>query len=92
MPIVKYCIEVLLKPKVEEERDEQLAIGVFDESKNKNKNDGDDGDLHGSLDGYITILKQLYEDQEQNIVRLLPGVDLNRQNIYDQFDLSLIHI
>ena len=86
MPIVKYCIEVLLKPKVEEERDEQLAIGVFDESKNKNKNDGDAGDLHGSLDGYITILKQLYEDQEQNIVRLLPGVDLNRQNIYDQFD------
>lgn len=57
MPIVKYCIEVLLKPKVEEERDEQLAVGVFDESKNKNKNDGDDGDLHGSLDGYITILK-----------------------------------
>lgn len=86
MPIVKYCIEVLLKPKVEEERDEQLAVGVFDESKNKNKNDGDDGDLHGSLDGYITILKQLHEDKEQNIIRLLPGVNLTRQNIYDQFD------
>ena len=85
MPIVKYCIEVLLKPKVEEERDEQLAVGVFDESKNKNKNDGDDGDLHGSLDGYITILKQLH-DKEQNIIRLLPGVNLTRQNIYDQFD------
>lgn len=86
MPIVKYCINVLLRPKVEEERDEQLAIGVYDETKNTNKNDGDSGDLHGSLDGYITILKQLHEDEKCNIVRLLPKVSLNRQNIYDHFD------
>lgn len=86
MPIVKYCINVLLRPKVEEERDEQLAIGVYDETKNTNKNDGDSGDLHGSLDGYITILKQLHEDEKYNIVRLLPKVSLNRQNIYDHFD------
>lgn len=86
MPIVKYCIEILLKPKVEEERDEQLAVGTFNDNNNKDKSDGDAGDLHGSLDGYITILKKLYEDTTKTIVRLLPEVKLDRSNIYDQFD------
>ena len=42
MPIVKYIIEVLLKPKIEEERDEQIAVGVYDENKNSGKKDGDE--------------------------------------------------
>lgn len=86
MPIVKYIIEVLLKPKVEEERDEQIAIGVYDDSKNKNKKDGDSGDVFGSIDGYVTVLKKIHEDVELNMIRLLEGVTLTRENIYDKFD------
>lgn len=86
MPIVRYIIEVLLKPKVEEERDEQIAVGVFDESKNKGKKDGDDGDEFGSMDGYVTILKNLHGNENYKMVRLLKDVKLTRANIYNQFD------
>ena len=86
MPIVKYIIEVLLKPKVEEERDEQIAIGVYDDSKNNNKKDGDNGDVFGSIDGYVTVLKKIHEDPEMKMVRLLEGITLTRENIYDKFD------
>lgn len=86
MPIVRYIIEVLLKPKVEEERDEQIAIGVYDETKNKNKKDGDEGDEGGSMDGYVTVLKSLHGDANCKMVRLLKDVKLTRENIYNQFD------
>ena len=86
MPIVKYCIEILMKPKLDEERDRELAVGVYDESKNTNKKDGDAGDLGGSLDGYVTILKKLHADATSKIVRLLKDVSLTRENIYDHFD------
>ena len=86
MPIVKYIIEVLLKPKVEEERDAQIAVGVYDETKNSAKKDGDSGDLFGSLDGYITILKRIHADKSLEMIRLLEGVTLSRENIYNKFD------
>lgn len=86
MPIVRYIIEVLLKPKIEEERDEQIAIGVYDETKNKNKKDGDAGDEGGSMDGYVTVLKSLHGDTDCKMIRLLKDVKLTRANIYNQFD------
>ena len=86
MPIVKYIIEVLLKPKIEEERDEQIAVGVYDENKNSGKKDGDAGDVFGSIDGYITVLKRIHADESLNMIRLLKDVVLTRENIYDKVD------
>lgn len=86
MPIVKYIIEVLLKPKVEEEREQQIATGEYLEDNNTNKKDGDEGDTFGSIEGYVTTLKKLHADASIDMVRLLQGVELTRDNIYDEFD------
>lgn len=92
MPIVKYIIEVLLKPKVEEEREQQIATGVYVEANNTGKNDGDTGDIFGSIEGYVTTLKKLHADASVNMVRLLQGVDFTRDNIYDEFDKLYMQI
>lgn len=90
MPIIKYIIDVLLQPKVEEERDEMLGTGVYNESANADKSDYEAGDVGGSMDGFVTILKKLHADADRKIVRLLTvngeSVELTVDNIYDQFN------
>lgn len=86
MPIVKYIIEHLVKPKLDEERDIMLATDVYDEEKNSEKKDGDSGDIGGSMDGYVTILRKLYAEAESGMVKLMEGVTLTRENIYNEFD------
>ncbi len=86
MPIVKYIIEHLVKPQLDEERDTMLATDVYDEEKNSEKKDGDSGDIGGSMDGYVTILRKLYAEAESGMVKLMEGVTLTRENIYNEFD------
>lgn len=96
MPIVKYITDVLLVPKVEEERDEMLGTGVFNANANTNKTDGSAGDVGGSMDGFVTVLKALYADADVDMVRLLhtdgESTVLTIDNIYDEFDKIYLQI
>lgn len=86
MPIVKYIVEVLLKPKIEEEREEKLTTDVYDDTIPEDLRDNAEGSVGGCLDGFVTILEQLHKDSNVGMVRLLNGVTLTRANIYDKFD------
>ncbi|MGL5682573.1 MAG: hypothetical protein ACRDDZ_05885 [Marinifilaceae bacterium] len=90
MPIVKYIINVMMQPKIQEERESLLAVGVYDENKNKDKTAGQEGDVGGTMDGYVTILRELHAKTDTHITKLLEGVTLTDENIYEKFgDLYL---
>lgn len=88
MPIVKYIINVLLKPKVEEEREELLANGVYEEfSPEGGLKDYIEGQESGkSMDGYCTILKREKESADSKVNFLLNGVELTPGNIIEKME------
>ena len=76
MPIVKYIIEQLILPVVNEERETVLATGKFVEFTPAS--DGTTGDAAiNSLDGYVTILKEMKAGNKTIGGWLLPDVDLS---------------
>ncbi len=91
MPIVKYIINVLLKPMVEEEREELLATGVYEEFKpNGGLKDYIEGQESGkSMDGYCTILKKEKEKADTKVNFLLDGVTLTPENIIDELEKAV---
>ena len=88
MPIVKYIINVLLKPMVEEEREELLATGVFEEfNPAGGLKDYIAGQESGkSMDGYCTILKKEKAKAGTKINFFLDGVALTPENIIDKLE------
>lgn len=88
MPIVKYIINVLLKPMVEEEREELLASGVFEDfSPEGGLKDYIAGQESGkSMDGYCTILKQEKVKSGTKMNFLLDGVVLTPSNIIEKLE------
>ncbi len=88
MPIVKYIINVLLKPKVEEEREELLANGVYEEfSPAGGLKDYIEGQDSGkSMDGYCTILKREKAKTDTKVTFLLDSVELTPANIIDKME------
>ncbi|MEG2945617.1 MAG: hypothetical protein RR837_02580 [Bacteroidales bacterium] len=76
MPIVKYIIEQLIMPVINEEREKILATGKYVEFKPSA--DGTAGDdAANSLDGYVTILNELKKANKQIGGWLLDGIDLS---------------
>ena len=88
MPIVKYIINVLLKPKVEEEREELLATGVFENfDPEGGLKDYIAGQESGkSMDGYCTILKKEKANASTKINFALDGVTLTPENIIEKLE------
>lgn len=91
MPIVKYIINVLLKPMVEEEREELLATGVYEEfSPAGGIKDGIDGQESGkSMDGYCTILKAEKAKENTKVNFLLDGVKITPENIIEELEKAV---
>lgn len=91
MPIVKYIINVLLKPKVDEEREELMATGVFEEfSPEGGLRDGVAGQESGkSMDGYCTILKKEKAKEDTKVNFLLDGVQITSANIIEKFEAAV---
>ena len=88
MPIVKYIIEQLLKPVVEEERETLLATGKYEEFNPAGGiKDGIDGQEPGkSMDGFCTILKQQSVLENTAVNFLLKDVELTPANIIEKLE------
>lgn len=88
MPIVKYIIQQLIFPKLDEEREIALAIGEFKETTAVK--DGDDAtDANEVMDGYITQLKRYKKEAKAPITWLLEGVALNDADLVNQIEQAV---
>lgn len=88
MPIVKYIINELLRPKAEEDREVLLATGEYEEFRpTGGLKDGIEGQEFGkSMDGFCTILKKEYENADTKVNFLLKGVELTPDNIVEKLE------
>lgn len=91
MPIVKYIIQQLIFPKLDEEREIALAIGEFKETTAAK--DGDDAtDANEVMDGYITQLKKFKKDANIPITWLLNGKALVDEDLVNQIELAVSQV
>ena len=90
MPIVRYIIYQMIIPKLAEERERALAVGVFKESEAT-----DDGDAASDaldcMDGYVTQLKALKAAENDKVTWLLDGEALSDygETFLDQIDKAV---
>lgn len=85
MPVVKYILNQLVFPKLNEEREIALAIGEFKESEATD--DGDEAtDALETMDGYVTQLKRYKAAGNNSITWLLDGVELNDDELVEQIE------
>ena len=88
MPIVRYIIYQLIIPKLAEEREQALAVGVFKETSATE--DGDEAtDALDCMDGYVTQLKALKTAENDKVTWLLDGETLTGENLLDQIDKAV---
>lgn len=88
MPVVKYIIYQLIIPKLDEEREIALAVGVYKE--NTATKDGDAaGEANEVMDGYVTQLKTLKEDSNDKVTWLLDGETLSDETLVDQIEKAV---
>jgi hypothetical protein len=89
MPVVKYILNQLIFPKLDEEREIALAVGEYKESKATK--DGDDAtEANEVMDGYVTLLRRFREDPKKYpITLLLDGVTLEDAKLVDQIDKAV---
>ncbi len=99
MPIVRYILQQLIFPKLDEERENALATGRYVE----NVADGNGAYAASapgeSMDGYLTQLVDKYNydaddshTTKSNIRWLLKGVTLTAQNIMEKIDAAVDEI
>jgi hypothetical protein len=100
MPVVRYILQQLVFPKLDEERETALAVGEYQENV-----PGQDGKYtastpNASMDGYLTQLVRLFvADYEQddptklsNVRWLLKGIELTDDNIMEKIDAAVDEI
>ena len=88
MPVVRYILYQLIFPKLEEEREQALAVGEFKESEAANDGDTASAALD-SMDGYLTQLKKLKAAENDKVTWLLDGEELTDQNLLEQIDRAV---
>ena len=88
MPIVRYIIYQLIIPKLAEERERALAVGVFKESSATD--DGDEAtDALDCMDGYVTQLNALKKAANDKVTWLLDGETLADDTLLEQIDRAV---
>lgn len=88
MPIVKYILQELIFPKLDEEREKVLAVGVFKE--HTVAKDGDEAsDAMDCMDGYLTQLVKLRKEDNEDVTWLLKDVTLTDANLLEQIDNAI---
>lgn len=88
MPIVKYILYQLIFPKLDEEREQVLACGVYKEPTATK--DGDKAsDAKDCMNGYVTQLINLKKAVNSDVTWLLDGEELTDENIVDQIDKAV---
>ena len=88
MPIVKYILFQLIFPKLDEEREQALAVGKFKETEATKDGDAATAALD-TMDGYVTQLKALKVGDNQEITWLLDGEKLNDETLVEQIDRAV---
>ena len=74
MPIVRYILYQLIFPKLDEERENALALGRFKESTPTNgEYEAGENAAMESMDGYLTQLIDLYNDEDEGVTWLNKG-------------------
>ncbi|TFD92574.1 hypothetical protein E2605_18620 [Dysgonomonas capnocytophagoides] len=85
MPIVKFIINVLLRPKLAEDLELALAKAKFVE--HTATTDGQAGSSpEDSMDGFLTIIKNLKATAGNKVTWLIEGVELTADNIVDEIE------
>lgn len=88
MPIVRYILYQLIFPKLAEEREQALAVGVYKE--NTADADGDPASAAlDCMDGYVTQLKALKTANNDKVTWLLDGEKLVDTTLLDQIDKAV---
>lgn len=76
MPIVRYILYQLIFPKLDEEREQALAVGVYKENS-ASQDGGAASDALDCMDGYVTQLKALKTASNEKVTWLLDGETLS---------------
>ena len=88
MPIVKYILYQLIFPKLDEEREQALAMGEYKESSATK--DGDEATAAlDTMDGYVTQLIKLKKAGNSDITWLLDGEELSDETLIEQIDKAV---
>ncbi len=88
MPVVRYVLYQLIFPKLAEEREQALAVGEFKES-NVTQDGGTAGAALECMNGYVTQLRQLKEDEDEDVTWLLDGETLSDTTLLEQIDRAV---
>lgn len=76
MPIVRYILYQLIFPKLAEEREQALAVGVYKENQ-ASQDGGTASAALDCMDGYVTQLKALKTAENEKVTWLLDGETLS---------------
>jgi len=100
MPIVRYILQQLIFPKLDEEREDALATGRYKEVEADGNGKYTASAPSETMDGYLTQLVDFFNadaaagenDPKSNIRWLLSGVTLTDQNIMEKIDAAVDEI
>lgn len=88
MPVVRYILNQLIFPKLNEEREIALAIGEFKETTATQ--DGDPAtDANEVMDGYVTQLRKYKKTPDIPITWLLDGIKLDDATLVQQVEKAV---
>ena len=88
MPIVRYILYQLIFPKLDEEREQALAVGVYKENT-VSQDGGTASAALDCMDGYVTQLKALKTAENDKVTWLLDGETLSNDTLLDQIDKAV---
>ena len=100
MPVVRYILQQLIFPKLDEEREDALAVGRYKEVEADGNGKYTASAPSETMDGYLTQLVDFYNadaaagenDAKSNIRWLLTGVTLTDENIMEKIDAAVDEI
>lgn len=88
MPVTKYIIDELLRPRIEDDIEyKMVATGVFEGIVPNDVDEGDSGqDPSSSMDGFLTILAAHYADPSTTMNFWSPSFEWSEDNSVDYFE------
>ena len=100
MPVVRYILQQLIFPKLDEEREDALATGRYKEVEADANGQYTASAPSETMNGYLTQLVDFYNadadagenDAKSNIRWLLSGVTLTDENIMEKIDAAVDEI
>lgn len=89
MPVVRYILYQLIFPKLNEERETALAVGKFVEVQPDGEGNYSASKPEETMDGYLTQLVKLYNDDDEAITWLQKGTAITDENVLTVIDAAV---